>query len=66
MEEIAQRMPDGVRLEQARRHLVQERLEGVVVVLVDQHDVDVGLLQLPCGADTREAAAEDQDARPLT
>ena len=64
VEEVAQRMADGSRLEQAGRDLVQERLERVVVVLVDEHDVGVGVLQLPRGADSGEASAEDQDARP--
>jgi hypothetical protein len=31
---------------------------------VDDDDVDVALLQFPCGADPREATAEDEDARP--
>ena len=57
-------MADRGLLEQARRDLVQERLEGVVVVLVDEHDVDVALLQLLRRADPGEAAAEDEDARP--
>ena len=57
-------MADGGLLEQPCRDLVQERLEGVVVVLVDEHDVDVALVQLLRGADPGEAAAEDEDARP--
>ena len=65
LDEIAQRVPDGRRLEQPGRQLVQQRLEGVVVVPVDEHDVDVGVLQLPCGADPREAAAENEDPRSL-
>ena len=60
--EIANRVADRRLLEQPRRHLVQERLEGVVVVLVDEDDVDIALLQLLHGADAREAAADDQDA----
>ena len=51
--------PTAVSLEQVGRDLVQERLEGVVVVLVDEHDVDVGVLQLPRSADPGEPAAED-------
>jgi len=62
LHEIAERVPDGRRLEQPRRELVQERLEGVVVVLVDEDDVDVRLLQVPRRADPGEAAAEDEDA----
>ncbi len=55
-------MPDGGRLEQARRELVEQRLEGVVVVLVDEHDVDVRAPELAGGADPGEAAAEDENA----
>ena len=47
------------------RELVEERLERVVVVPVDEHDVGVGVLQLLHGADAGEAAAEDHDARAL-
>ena len=54
------RVPDRRLLEQAGGELVQQRLEGVVVVLVDQHDVDVGLAQLLRGADPGEAAAQDR------
>ena len=65
VEEVADRVADGRRLEQARRDLVQERLERVVVVLVDEHDVDVGLVQLVRGTDPGEAAAENEDPRSL-
>jgi hypothetical protein len=41
-------------------------LEGVVVVPVDDDDVDVGLLQPMRGADSGEAAAQDDDSRSLT
>jgi len=60
--EVANRVADCRLLEQPRRHLVQERLESVVVVLVDEDDVDVALLQLLHGTDAREAAADDQNA----
>ena len=36
VEEVAERVADGRLLEQARRHLVQQRLERVVVVLVHE------------------------------
>ena len=65
VEEVADRMADRRLLEQPRRDLVEERLEGVVVVLVHEHDVDVALLQLLRGADPGKAAAEDEDARSL-
>ena len=63
VEEVAQRVPDRRPLQQAGGDLVEERLEGVVVVLVHDHDVHVRLLQRARRADAREAAAEDQDAR---
>ena len=56
-------MTDRRLLEEARCHLVQEGLEGVVVVLVDEDDVDVALPQLLRGPEPREAAADDDDAR---
>ena len=65
VEEVADRMADRRLLEQPRRDLVEERLEGVVVVLVHEHDVDVALLQLLRGADPGKAAAEDEDTRSL-
>ena len=65
VDEVAQRVPDDRGLDEAGRELVEERLEGVVVVLVDEHDVGVGVLQLLHGADAGEAAAEDDDTRAL-
>ena len=58
-------MADRRRLEEAARQLVEERLEGVVVVAVDDHDLGVRLLELLCRADAGEASAEDQDARSV-
>src|SRR4029434_5425175 len=43
VEEIADRMADRRLLEQPGRDLVEQRLESVVVVLVDEDDVDVAL-----------------------
>ena len=60
VEEVADRMADRRLLEETRRHLVEQRLEGVVVVLVDDHDVGVALLQLLGRADPGEAAAEHE------
>ena len=65
VEEVADRVSDGRLLEQAGRDLVEQRLEGVVVVLVDEDDVSAALLQLLGGADPGEAAAEDEDTRAL-
>ena len=66
LKKVAQGMSDRGGFEQGGGDLVEERLEGVVVVLVDQHDVDVGVLQFLCGAESRESSPEDQDARPLS
>src|SRR6185437_3219590 len=55
---------DGRPLEQVGRDLVQQRLERVVVVLVDEDDVHVGVLQLPGRADAGEAPAQDHHAPP--
>ena len=56
-------MPDGGRVEQTRGELVEQRLEGVVVVVIDEHDLDGGLLQPMRRADPREPTAEDEDPR---
>ena len=65
VDEVAERVTDGARLEEARRELVQERLEGVVVVLIDEDDVGVGLAQLERRAQPAEPAAEDEHARTV-
>ena len=65
LEQVAKGVTDGRRLEQAGRELVQQRLEGVVVVPVDEHDLGVGLPQLLGGADPGEPSAEDEDAWTL-
>jgi hypothetical protein len=57
VEEVADRMADRGLLEQARRDLVKQRLERVVVVPIHEHDVDVALAQLPGGADPAESSA---------
>ena len=63
VEEVAQRVPHLRRLQQVGCDLVEERLEGVVVVLVHDHDFHVGFLQRARRTHAREATAEDQDAR---
>ena len=61
-EELAQRVRDVARRELRGRHLVEQRLELVVVVAVDQRDVHVVVLGQPPGAaDAGEAAADDDD-----
>jgi hypothetical protein len=63
VEEIADRMADRRLLEQPRGDLVEQRLEGVVVVLVDEDDVDVALPELLRSPDPTEATSEYEDAR---
>src|SRR5690606_2322731 len=45
-------------------HLVQQRLEGVMVVPVDQHDVGWRTRQRAHGPQPGEPTADDDDARP--
>ena len=62
-EEIAQRMPHSRRFEQIRGDLIEQGLERVIVVLVDQDDIDIGVLQFLSRAEAREATSEDEHAR---
>ena len=52
-------MADRRLLEQVGRDLIEKRLEGVVVVLVDEDDVRIGVLQLSSSADPAKPAAKD-------
>lgn len=63
VEQVTKRMPDGDRREQVGGNLVQERLERVIVVAVNEHNVDIRLAQLARSADPGEPSAENQDAR---
>ena len=63
LEEVTERVADSSRLEQAGGELVEQRLEGVVVVPVDEHDVGICVLQLLRRSDSPEPATEDQDPR---
>ena len=65
LEQVAQRVSDRGRVEQAGGELVEQRLEGVVVVPVDEHDLGVRVLQLLRGADPGKPSSEDQDAWPF-
>ena len=65
MEEIAERVPDGGRLEEVGRDLVQERLERVVVVLVHEQDVGVGVPELLDRADPAEPTPQHDDPWPI-
>jgi hypothetical protein len=63
VEQVAQGMAARRRLQQVGGHLVEQRLERVVVVLVDECDVDIGVLQLPRRADAAEATPEHDHVR---
>src|SRR5262249_47726366 len=47
-----------------RRHLVEQRLEGLVVVVAEERDADVRVAQLFERADAAETGAEDDDVWP--
>jgi hypothetical protein len=63
VEQVAQGVPFRRRLEQVGGDLVEQRLERVIVVLVDDGDVDVGTAELAGGTDAAEAAAENDHVR---
>jgi hypothetical protein len=58
-------MPDRARVEQPGRELVEERLEGVVVVPVDEHDLSLRVVEFLSSADSGEATTEDENAWAL-
>jgi hypothetical protein len=61
--QVAERVTDRGLLQKSGRELVEQRLEGVVVVAVDEHDLGVRVLELLRGADTREPSAENEHPR---
>ena len=61
-DQVAERVTDRRRREETTHQLVEERLEGVVVVAVDEHDLGVRILQLLRCADSGKASSEDEDA----
>ena len=56
---------DVAGVEAGGRDLVEQRVEGVVVVPVDQRDVDVGALELADGGDAAEPTSDDDDVGTL-
>ena len=56
------RHADIARRQHAGGHLVEQRLEGVEVPLVEQRDVVAAVAQLARGEQAAEAAADDDDA----
>ena len=65
LEEFAQRKNDGGGFEPAGRDLVEQRLELMEVVALEQHHLTAGPAQSAGQVDAGEAAADDDDARPL-
>ena len=61
-EDGADRGSDLSGRETGHRHLVEERLEEVIVRAVDQRDVDVGPRERLGGFEPAEAASDDDDA----
>ena len=60
---VADRCAHRRRAQARRRHLIEQRLEQVMVGAVDQGDLDLGLRQRPHRLDAAEAAADDEHAR---
>ena len=63
--ELADGVADRLRVQHVGGHLVEQRLERVVVVAVHQHHVHRCLLELAGGADAPEPGAEDEDERAV-
>ena len=47
------------------RNLVEQRREGVEVVLVDEGDVDLAFVERAGGGEAAEAGPDDDDVRPV-
>ena len=62
---VTQHGRDRARREDAGRHLVEQRLEQVVVPLVDECDVDVGAREQAGGGQAAEPATDDDNAVAL-
>src|SRR5262249_46174405 len=62
-EDAANRGGDLPRAQDRRRHLIQQRLEQMMVLTIDQDDVDLGLPEGLRGGEATEASPHDHDAR---
>src|SRR5262249_29947340 len=62
-EQIAQGKADLVDGQLVRGHLVEERLEGLVAVLIDERDADRSLLERLERGHSAEAPPEDEHVR---
>ena len=63
-EQAPHRVADVGRVQAGRRHLVEQRLERVVVVPVDQGDVDGLVLEALGRGQPAEPGSDDHDVRP--
>ena len=59
-QDVAKRRRDGAFREDPGRHLVQQRLEQMVVRAIDQRHLDVLTAERLCGEEPAEAAADDR------
>ena len=62
---FADRLGDVGGRQRRRRHLVEQRLEQVVIAPVDQRDADIGVAELPGAGQPAEPAADDDHMRWL-
>jgi len=65
VDELADRPGDLGRTQRGRRHLVEQRLEQMVVASVDERDRRTGALERLDGREPAEAAAHHHDSRRL-
>src|SRR5699024_2920517 len=63
-EDFPNRCGDIRRRKRGRRHLIQKRLENMVVVLIDERDAELGVPKRRRGVDTAKAAPEDDQVLP--
>jgi len=63
-DDVADRRGDLPGRQHARRHLVQQRLEQMVVATIDQRDVDGSVGEHPDRRQPTEAAADDDHPVP--
>ena len=61
-QDVAQRRGDRRRGEAGGGHLVEQRLEQVMVAAIDQRDLDRRPLELAHGPEAGESAADDDDS----
>ena len=63
---VAHRRRDVRRRQPGGRHLIEQRLKQMMIVLIDENDIDRFLLQRPNGSQTSKTRANDDDDGTLT